>query len=71
MQGSGAPDVGKLGRCAMRLLPKGDETQGRFAAHSMAAVILDSKAVLDERSRNGVTDTNRARPRRTGGHPGE
>jgi hypothetical protein len=42
----------------MRLLPKGDETQGRFAAHSMAAVILDSKAVQDERSRNSVTDTN-------------
>jgi hypothetical protein len=42
----------------MRLLPKGDEPQGRFAPHSIAAVIWYSNAVLGDRSRNGVTDTN-------------
>jgi hypothetical protein len=42
----------------MRLLPKGDERWGRFAPHSIAAVIPNSDAVLDERSRNGVTETN-------------
>jgi hypothetical protein len=42
----------------MRLLPKGDERQGRYAPHSIAAVIPYSNALWDERSRNGVTDTN-------------
>lgn len=42
----------------MRLLPKGDERQGRYAPHSIAAVIWISNALSDERSRNGVTDTN-------------
>jgi hypothetical protein len=42
----------------MRLLLKGDETSGTSAAHSIAAVISHSSAGPDERSRNGVTDTN-------------
>jgi hypothetical protein len=45
-------------RCAMRLLPKGDQAYAGFAAHSIAAVISNSDAVLDERSRNRLTDTN-------------
>jgi hypothetical protein len=42
----------------MRLLPKGDERQGRYAPHSIAAVIRNSNVLADERSRNGVIDTN-------------
>ena len=50
--------VAKLVRCAMRLLPKGDEQQGGFDPHSSAAVIHVSIAAPDERRRNRVTDTN-------------
>jgi len=50
--------VAKLVRCAMRLLPKGDERQGGFDPHSGAAVIHASIAAPDERRRNRVTDTN-------------
>jgi hypothetical protein len=42
----------------MRLLPKGDERQGRYAPHSIAAVIPYSSALADERRRNDMTDTN-------------
>jgi hypothetical protein len=50
--------VAKLVRCAICLLPKGDERQGGFDPHSGAAVIHISIAVPDERRRNRVNDTN-------------
>jgi hypothetical protein len=42
----------------MRLLPKGDERQGGFDPHSIAAVIHVSIAGRMQSSRNRVTDTN-------------